>query len=466
MRLSRRTLLRTALASGGAVTLGGVIHQPEARAQQSDPRLLLMVGFAGGWDQLLALDPRPHDDPKYQQGGGTGIVAGYDIFQNNQVESVLAGNPSGVQTRGNLTFGPVIPESFLQHSSDVSIIRGLMMDTLNHEAGRRYFNTGQFPVGVVAKGSSLTTHVAAQAGLDRAIPNLTIRAEGYNRDQVAEASPIYVTRPSDVNTVLLQLGTKFPAAVTDVVRGHEDGESRCELDAYNGDGKVALMQSSRRKVFSMLESNVASAFDFKLGSTDPEIQNVLSAFEIGSNEDINGIKGRAALAGQALARGISQGVSFTAGAGLDTHDSSAPIVQPRVLAIGFEALGLLISFLKNQQFGETQESVWSYTTLCVSSEFARTPRYKVGGGRDHHLASSCLVAGPGIVGDRVIGATSDQKMAVMPINPATGETTDEADPAGKVIRPADVHATLLESMGLSRGHLDNVTPQVIDALIA
>ncbi len=106
------------------------------------------------------------------------------------------------------------------------------------------------------------------------------------------------------------------------------------------------------------------------------------------------------------------------------------------------------------------------TTLVAFSEFARTPRYKVGGGRDHHLASSCLVAGPGIVGNRVVGATSDQRMAVMPVDVSTGMPTNEGDANGVVLRPADVHATVLRSMGLDDGHLDNLTPTPIDTLLA
>jgi hypothetical protein len=36
---------------------------------------------------------------------------------------------------------------------------------------------------------------------------------------------------------------------------------------------------------------------------------------------------------------------------------------------------------------------------------------------------------------------------------------------GGLIRPPDVHATLLKSMGLSFGHLSNQNPVPLDALI-
>ena len=52
-------------------------------------------------------------------------------------------------------------------------------------------------------------------------------------------------------------------------------------------------------------------------------------------------------------------------------------------------------------------------------------------------------------------------MAVEPMNLDTGEV----DPSGALIRPADVHATVLESMGLDHGHLANQSPQIIRAVL-
>jgi uncharacterized protein (DUF1501 family) len=103
--------------------------------------------------------------------------------------------------------------------------------------------------------------------------------------------------------------------------------------------------------------------------------------------------------------------------------------------------------------------------MVVFSEFARTPLISGRGGRDHHLASSCLVAGPGIKGNVVIGATKEPNMGVSKIDVVTGKTVAEDDDSGVIVRPADVHATLLESMGLSHDHISNQSPKIIDALL-
>ena len=70
--------------------------------------------------------------------------------------------------------------------------------------------------------------------------------------------------------------------------------------------------------------------------------------------------------------------------------------------------------------------------MLVFSEFSRTPMINTRDGRDHHLTSSCLVAGPGIKGNTVFGASSNTGMTTQKWNFATGAL----DPtAGALIRP-------------------------------
>lgn len=125
-------------------------------------------------------------------------------------------------------------------------------------------------------------------------------------------------------------------------------------------------------------------------------------------------------------------------------------------------LKALITYLKKTPYKGGATMTWEHTTLLVFSELARTPLLNGRAGRDHHLASSCLVAGPGIKGNQIFGATSDNAMVVHNVDPATGKPDDAA---GIQLRPADIHATLLHSMGLSYDHLSNQSPQMLSALL-
>jgi hypothetical protein len=185
--LSRRSFLEVLGVAGGGLLLQQTSLGSAALAQpmSGDPKYLLVVYFAGGWDQLLALDPRPQNDPQFQVIGGrapvTRIQPAYDLAaaEDSGVAAVMtATGGTGVQTSGALSFGPAVPQTLLQHASEFAIVRGMQMDTLTHEVGRRYLITGKFPRGLVASGSSLNTQFAAQTGVRTDVPNLSRWAWG------------------------------------------------------------------------------------------------------------------------------------------------------------------------------------------------------------------------------------------------------------------------------------------------
>ena len=101
--------------------------------------------------------------------------------------------------------------------------------------------------------------------------------------------------------------------------------------------------------------------------------------------------------------------------------------------------------------------------LMLFSEFARTPRLNGRGGRDRHIANACVVGGKGIAGGRVIGGTADD-YGVLPIDVTSGDVNTDGN--GRQVRPPDVHATVLQAMGLNYDHLSNQDPVIIDAMLS
>jgi uncharacterized protein (DUF1501 family) len=234
----------------------------------------------------------------------------------------------------------------------------------------------------------------------------------------------------------------------------------CEEERLDRDGLVKFFKDSKAKARTLTTSNVSTLFQFNVNTPPPEVAPLFAALGITTNADLAGPKGRAALAAQALANGVSQAVSVQLASGLDDHfdwDTD----HATSLRTSFDALGRLISYLKSVKYKGTSDSVWQHTTLMVFSEFSRTPLINSRGGRDHHLASSCLVAGPGIKGNTVIGGTTDVQLAARKVNPTTGLPDD----GGVPLRPADVHATVLQSMGLSYQHISNQSPNVLRAML-
>lgn len=469
--LSRRRLLKALGATGAALFLKDILPAyAEPLPAGARPPLFLHVTFDGGWDQLLALDPR--DNRGFATVSGP-IYPAYGLLAaaDPELDALLTSNPSGIvrPAGSNLSFGPAVgrlAEGDLW--KDLCILRGVNMGTLTHEVGRRYMLTGKFPQGLQPNGSSLAALVVDQVGDLSTIPNLVVGMETFNEGLAWYASGLSVRSSVDLQTVLTPLGAPLPAATVDAVDAYlAQAAQGCQGVRLDADGLVSQYLASRLKATAMTEGQLGALFAFSPNPTDPALIALNEAFHISSsqsvaNSQLAGAAGEAMIAAQALASGISQAVSIKLADNIDHHDDAYLTDHSAALREGFNALADLITFLKATEDEGSGASLWSRTALLVTSDFARTPRLNNRDGRDHHLASSCLVAGPGIRGDQVIGATDDLSMGAVGIDLATGEALPSG---GWTLRPPDVHATLLTAAGLSADHLANQDPRVVQAML-
>jgi uncharacterized protein (DUF1501 family) len=465
MGFSRRNFLQILGVTGGVVALRQATRGiPLAHADAPKSQNFVLAYMGGGWDQLMVLDPRDNTKAQYQEEaarkpGGTGIQPAYDLITDPAVKTLLAANPSGVQRAGALTFGPAVPQSLMDHAVDLSIVRGVSMDTLTHEVARRYFLTGKFPRGLAANGSSITAHVANAAGPSALLPNLAVSMESYAEGLPAYASATSIGGAEDLQSVLKPLGKSLDPGSLRALEAYRAAARSCEGHELDAQGAASTFEAMNLKAQNLATSGVASLFEFNLNSPSKDVRALFDALGIATTAGLAGPRGRAAIAAQALARGVSNAVSLQLSTGLDDHTDWDTDHAPN-LRTGLDALGRLIAYLKSAPHA-SGGSVWSNTTLLLCSEFSRTPMLNVRGGRDHHLAGSALVAGPKIRGGQVIGATSEQQMATQNIDLKTGKVSA----SGAKVRPADVHGTLLTSMGLDTAPLANQNPQIIDALL-
>jgi uncharacterized protein (DUF1501 family) len=112
--------------------------------------------------------------------------------------------------------------------------------------------------------------------------------------------------------------------------------------------------------------------------------------------------------------------------GWDTHSKNFPALKDELLPMVDQSLSALIEDLEQRgRLGET--------LIVMMGEFGRTPKINGNGGRDHWgLCQSVLLAGGGIQGGRVIGASDNIG----------------AYPATDPIDPTDIHATIYHCLGL------------------
>lgn len=472
--ISRRALLGALGAGSGALILDGLLGLRHAKADVGDPDdapLLVICEFASGWDTLYSLDPRNHQlfgDP------GGGIFTGFDFVTDPLTKAAIedSGGTGLVQPNGsNILFGPAIGKLAAEHHDELCVVRGVNMGTLTHEVGRRYFLTGKFPRGLAASGSSLETWWAAASGAleARPIPSLVAGgAETYNEGLSPLASGLSVPGYAEMLQVLRPLNAALAVddKVTQAAAQFHQGKFCVEhqLDAL---GHVKTHLSAWSSAQSLSGGGYWKYFDFKPNPTPgSQLDKLYQAFNVNPANPAAALsgkpRGQAALAAQALVNRVSQVVLLRLVNVTDAHfDDDWTSNHPAAQRAGFDAVSELITYLKSTE-DKPGKSFWDRTTLLCYSEFARGPTINPQGGRDHHLASACLLAGQGLKGNLAVGGNRDSNYDARPMNLATGAPDDDM---GVLVRPSDVHATLLHAAGLPYDHIGNQSPKLIQAIL-
>lgn len=433
--LSRRGLLKRGLVLGGGLGVFGGATAFERLAQANNPDLpdlyYVFAYFSGGWDVLLGLDPRNPARFNNENMRSTRIQPAYDLLDSSDGDLVDAGN--------GMIFGPHIGD-LATHADKLAVIRGMSMETLTHEAGRRRFITGKAPSGLQARGSSAATVLAAMLGREEPIPNLAIQVETYNVDQPNYATGLKANGVPDLIRALRpaepRMGDHQAAQLDNLLRT----VARCEVAEQSRTWQAA--EAGRLKAKDMAQGRLDGLFDF----FSPQLAPVRAHYGIASGSaGLTSPEAQAAMAAQAIKGGVSRAVSIQVAGGLDTHFSEWASDQGPRQERGFNAISRLIEDLAASPYRDTGESWLDRTVIVGFSEFSRTPMLNDREGRDHSLMNACFLAGAGIRGGQVIGRSSDLGMEPMAIDPTTGRP----DMGGEIVKPEHVIQTLLHNMGVT-----------------
>jgi uncharacterized protein (DUF1501 family) len=128
---------------------------------------------------------------------------------------------------------------------------------------------------------------------------------------------------------------------------------------------------------------------------------------------------------------------------------------------GFNTVARLLTDLAGRQHPFTGRSYLDHTVVVGFSEFSRTAMINQFGGRDHALTNACFLAGGGIRGGQVVGASSDVGLAPQAIHFDTGQVA-EIPEEGEVIRPEAILRTLFHDAGFD----DDIADLRVDPITA
>jgi len=439
---NRREFLRDSIAIGaGASVFGGLAgagHLAQAADGDND-RYYVFCYFSGGWDVLLSLDPR---DP---------AVFTDDGIRDHRIQPAydLADGSDGFVVRprpeSDLEFGPFIGD-LAEYWDRMAVVRGMSMETLAHQVGRRRFLTGKAPSGLNARGSSMGTWLSANTPGEQPIPQLSVGVETYN--QTSLPSYANALRVSDAGGLVTMLQLANPA-LSEAQHNGVVSLLQQEADCDRARRSVMLRDWSAARERAQLVADSELYSYFQIGDDTEEMAELRARYGL-TNGNQRNAAARCAIAAQALLKGVSRCVSLNAAGGLDTHFQNWRTDQGNRQREGFNAITALADHLQSVQYKETGRSWLDVTTIVGFSEFSRTPLLNQSGGRDHHITNSCFLLGGNIQGNMAIGASSDVGMNAQTVNLSTGRV----DPGGEIIRPEHVLRTLYVDAGIEEDAAD------------
>ena len=397
--LDRRGFLRlTSLAGVGWLTPVG--HLLAARAEQGGGRgpahSIILIWLAGGASQLETFDPHP----------GTNSAGGSKAIPTAVKEVKL---DQGFERLADLM-------------ADVSLVRSMVSKEGDHERGTFLMKTGYRPDPTVEYPSigAICCHElgAGSTEIPRHISILPNQWPGRGGFFGSEYDAFKVGDPLEK---MPDVASPVPSA-RDLRRvGDLDVVDRAFARGRRHRVESTLHRDTIQRARLMMSSEQLKAFD--IAQEPAQLRK-----DYGENPF-----GRACLAARRLTEVGVRCVEVTLD-GWDAHVNNHEIHRNRLKVLD-PALTALIRDLK-------QRGTFGKTLILCAGEFGRTPKVNVAGGRDHWPNGySLAIAGGGIAGGRVIGAT-DPQGTKGPDHP---------------VEIADVHATVLAAVGLDPAK-ENVSP--------
>lgn len=394
MNINRRNFLQS-LGAGG-VTLMASPSSSNAADPYEGP-LLMTINALGGWDVSNFCDPK---------GGAMNLR--YD-----------AGD---IGTAGAMRYAPLDDNAafFDRFHSQMTLINGIDMRTAGHTEAARYLWSG-------AQADNNTPCLAALFAAyhvqDSDVPAPYISYGGFSRT----GDLVSLTRLGDTLT-LSSVGVHerergIPTEsryVDDFVLEEVYRARQQRHDA----AQATELPRFRRQRAQLFGNQINTPLLRRYQDYLPEVDNALTGWQ-----------SSAAISLACLKAGVGAAASVYV-SDFDTHSDHEALHGPK-----FQQLLETITFAvdRAQELG-----ILDRLTFIISSEFSRTPEYGLNGGKDHWPNNSMLLMGPGIEGNRVIGATD---AGLVPRN--LNLETLEVDDAGERLYPGHIHAALREHLGLA-----------------
>ena len=462
--LSRRAFFQGAAAGGGVLGLNQLLQGEESAAEKwtsyepqnplspkpphfaPQAKNLIYIFLAGAPSHVDLFDPKP----KLRELDGQPIPASFTSdaqFAFIKKESArLAGSPYRFQRHGEsgMELSELLPK-LATCADELCLIRSMHTDAFNHHPAQLLMNTGVERFGRPTVGSWLAYGLGSEAAN---LPAYVVLTAGRGASGGASNwSRGFL--PSTYNGVLFRQSGE-PVLNLANPEGVDPSLQRSTLDVLAELNRVEFAETGDPEIASRIQ---AYELAFRMQSAAPELidlsdetQGTLDAYGVGRSEngmrndggggrgEFNAFATNCLLARRMVERGVRTVSLFHAT--WDHHEHLDRGLRFNCM-MADQPIAALIKDLQQRDLLDSTLVVWT-------SEFGRTPlgenrpSFERVTGRDHHPAAfSTWMAGGGVRGGTVVGATDE-----------IGWNVTE-DPA----HVNDFHATLLHLFGLDHHEL-------------
>lgn len=404
----RRDFLKWCAFAGLGLS-GPMLFPRTARAEQSqelpayEGPYYIVFNASGGWDTTYLMDPKG-------VGGINRLYQEGDILTHGAHKF----SPTAKHKQGGLSN----EDFYAEFGNELLVLNGLDYSVNNHSPCSRYMASGKLDSLAYPTFAAL---VAACKGTACPLSFLTFGNYSATGNLVAMSRVPYLPSLKRI-------------ANADAIDGNE-------RSPYHDEYAMARIEQA-------LGEQRADRANKPLLPRQQRAENMLYAAQINSKALARvtphvpkGIpKQRLAQQAEIALASFKAGVCVSANLSIGQFDSHAnnDIDQMKLIPEFLEGIAYVLHRAEELKIREK-------LVVIVQSEMGRTPSYNNGNGKDHWSIGSIMFLGPGIKGNRVIGAT-DEKQFAERLDPKTLAINKEA---GIRVRPEHIHEALRQYAGIS-----------------
>ena len=440
---NRREFIRDGFCGFGTLAMASMLRRERARAASLNPlapkqphheakaKAVIFLFMAGGPSQVETFDPKPllnelDGQPRPKEFGEA-------KYQFVKADAKLLGTKRTFKKYGQagIEVSDLFPYT-AECIDDIAVLRSCHGNMVVHSAAQYELFTGRIVPGFPSMGSWTIYGLGSEA---ESLPSYVVMPDP---DGALEAGqPMYMNGflPALYQPTMFRPGDR-PVLNLDLPQGVSLADRRKTLDLIRGLNEATMAEDddefgARIKAYDLAFKMQMEAPDVLDLSNEP--QETLDLYGVGA-EPTNDYGRRCLMARRLVEKGV-RFVCVVSGGGpgnlqWDAHSD----IEENHLRMASETDKPVAGLLKDL----SRRGLLDETLVFWGGEFGRSPEAQSSKGRDHHnLGFSMWMAGGGIKGGQVVGATDEIGLRAIE----------------KPYHFRDLHTTMLHQLGLNQDDL-------------